>query len=103
MIAKPTPRPRVRKPLKSKPRGVNLSLRQSVSERDGYVCQWCRVPGGALDPHHIQRRSQGGKDTLDNLIPLHRQCHRYIHEHPSEAYDAGFLVRSDGALHGRVK
>jgi 5-methylcytosine-specific restriction endonuclease McrA len=98
MIAKPTPKPRLRKPLKSKPRGVNLALRQAVFERDGYVCAWCRVPGGALVAHHRLRRSQGGKDNLRTLISVHPICHSYLHDHPAEASRSGFLVRSEEQL-----
>lgn len=92
MIAKPTPKPKVRKPLKSKPHGISPQLRESVMERDGYLCQWCRTPGGRLDPHHILPRGRGGKDVLINLVALHRQCHRYVHEHPWEARTGGFLA-----------
>jgi len=91
VIAKPTPRPKVRKPLRSRPKGVAPDLRERVFLRDGYVCQWCMAPGGRLDPHHILPRGRGGKDELDNLISLHRQCHRYIHEHPVEGKRKGFL------------
>jgi 5-methylcytosine-specific restriction endonuclease McrA len=92
MISKPTPKPKVRKPLKSKPHSLAPSLRESAFERDGYLCQWCRVLGGRLDPHHILPRGRGGSDTLLNLVSLHRQCHRYIHEHPWEARPLGFLA-----------
>ena len=91
MIAKPTPRPKVRKPLTSKPKGIDTFLRERVFIRDNYTCQWCKAPGGALDPHHILPRGRGGKDTYDNLVSLHRKCHRYIHEHPAEGKRKGFL------------
>jgi hypothetical protein len=34
----------------------------------------CRATG-PLDPQHIKKRSQGGPDTLDNVIALCRKCH----------------------------
>lgn len=92
MISKPTPRPRTRKPLTSRPKGVHRDLRERVFIRDSYLCQWCRVAGGALDPHHILPRGRGGKDTLDNLVSLHRACHRAVHEHPAEAKRKGFIA-----------
>ena len=92
MIAKPTPKAKVRKPLKSQPKGINPQLRESVMERDNYTCQWCKVPGGRLDPHHILPRGRGGTDVLINLVALHRLCHDYIHLHPWEAKMAGFLA-----------
>ncbi len=30
---------------------------------------------GHLDLHHVIKRSQGGADTIENLIPLCRPCH----------------------------
>ena len=92
MIAKPTPRIREPKPLKAKRTGLNRSLRDRVFDRDGMLCQWCKVPGGRLDPHHILPRGRGGKDELDNLVSLHRLCHDYIHTHPSESKRKGFLA-----------
>ena len=91
MIPKPTPRPKVRKPLRSRPKGVNPQLRDQVFARDGYTCQHCKVPGGRLDPHHILPRGRGGKDTLANLVSLHRLCHHYVHEHPTESKREGTL------------
>ncbi len=67
-------------------------IRQEVTIRDEGTCQWCKVPGGALDAHHVLRRSQGGKDEVANLKSVHRICHRYIHEHPTEAKARGFLA-----------
>jgi 5-methylcytosine-specific restriction endonuclease McrA len=92
VIAKPTPRPKVRKPLKARPHGIHPHLRESVFARDNYLCQWCKVPGGHLDPHHILPLGRGGRDTLDNLVSLHRSCHRYVHEHPLEAKPMGLLA-----------
>ena len=98
MIPKPTPRPKVRKPLRSKPTGISPTLREAVFARDNWTCQWCRVPGGRLDAHHRLRRSKGGKDTLQTLTSCHRICHDYIHTHPEEARKRGFLVRSEDEL-----
>jgi 5-methylcytosine-specific restriction endonuclease McrA len=50
---------------------------QRILERDIY----CRLCGGgdSLQVHHITYRSQGGKDTLDNLILLCLYCHQKVH------------------------
>ncbi len=29
--------------------------------------------------HHIRQRVEGGRDTLDNLVLLHTNCHRQVH------------------------
>ena len=80
------------KSKKTKP--VPLEVYQDVLARD----MGCRGAGiipiacfGRIDPHHIKRRSQGGLDTLDNLISLCRGHHSWVHEHPEESYELGFL------------
>ena len=91
MISKPTPRPKERKPLKGRLHTLPNWLRTAVVERDGYLCQSCKVPGGRLDPHHILPRGRGGRDELGNLVSLHRACHRTVHEHPIESKKEGLL------------
>jgi 5-methylcytosine-specific restriction endonuclease McrA len=88
VIQKPTPRRKER-------RVVSTATRESVYLRDGYICQWCRTPGGRLDaPHHRLLRSRGGSDKPGNLVTVHRICHDYIHAHPVEARARGFLLRA---------
>ena len=51
-----------------------------------------RIPcAGRIDPHHVKRRSQGGQDTVENLISLCRAHHDWVHAHPDESYQLGFL------------
>ncbi len=99
-ILKPTPRVKVRKPIRSRPHVIDWRIRQEVTIRDEGTCQWCRVPGGALDAHHRLPRSRGGKDTLECLVAVHRLCHGHIHEHSAEATERGFLVHSADELAG---
>ena len=91
-IRKPIPRPKTPKRLQSRPHVIAASIREAVFERDQWTCQWCEVPGGALDAHHVIRRSQGGKDEVANLVSVHRLCHRAIHDSPSAAKARGFLA-----------
>ena len=93
-VFKPTPRVRERKPLRSKPRPVNATAKALTHVRDGFLCQWCRVPGGALICHHRLRRSQGGKDIPAHMVSVHGLCHRAIHDNPAEAFRRGFLVHA---------
>ena len=95
---KPTPRVREKKRLTAKYRGIPQPVKKAVFARDRLTCQWCKVPGGALDAHHRLRRSQGGSDQGRFLVSVHRTCHRFIHEHPEEARRRGFLVRSEDEL-----
>lgn len=89
---KPTPRTKEPKKLQSKPHVIPAHVRNFVLARDRYICRWCNVSGGALDCHHILRRSQGGRDVGPNLVSVHRLCHQAIHEHPEEAKQRGFLA-----------
>lgn len=89
---KPTPRVKPRKPLKSRPHSIPSDVKLAVFEREGYLCGWCKVSGGALDAHHILPRSRGGRDVVSNLRPLHRLCHRAVHANPAEAKRRGFIA-----------
>ena len=93
MVAVPKPTPELKEPktIKQRLRAIPEKVKQAVFARDDLTCQWCMVPGGALDAHHVTRRSQGGPDAAWNLVSVHRICHRYIHEHPTEAKRRGFL------------
>lgn len=44
-------------------------VREEMYERDGWRCFECGR-SDTLTPHHITPRSQGGSDTLENLITL---------------------------------
>ena len=51
-------------------------LRESVLTRCEYYCEKC---GNGLSEsfalHHRKLKSRGGKDTVDNLLALHHECH----------------------------
>jgi len=49
------------------------------------VCRRCCARWGT-ELHHLVKRSHGGDDVADNLIPLCRDCHRFIHEHPNDSF-----------------
>ena len=97
-VPKPTPRAKEPKVLTSTPRPIPSRVKETVFARDDYTCQWCREPGGALDPHHRFRRGQGGKDEPRFLVSVHVLCHSYIHDHPAEAKRRGFLVSDEADL-----
>jgi 5-methylcytosine-specific restriction endonuclease McrA len=91
-LLKPSPRKRAPKRLKARVHVIPASIREQVLDKAGRVCEWCEVPGGALDCHHVIRRSQGGRDEAGNLRALHRICHAYLHANPSVAKARGFLA-----------
>jgi 5-methylcytosine-specific restriction endonuclease McrA len=91
-IAKPTPKAKVRKPLRGKMHRIPDSVREAVLDRAGRVCEWCHRPGGRLVIHHKVRRSQGGKNRIEDCVALHALCHLYVHSNPAEAQQRGMLV-----------
>lgn len=57
-------------------------LERKVWERQEGKCNVCNqsfISSEVWHLHHIQPRSEGGKDTLSNLMMLHPDCHRQIH------------------------
>ena len=97
-VPKPSPTLKQRQKLQPKYRGIPQPIKQAVFARDDLTCQWCGVPGGALDAHHRLPRSQGGSDQGRFLVSVHRVCHDQIHRAPEEARRRGFLVRSEAEL-----
>lgn len=48
---------------------IPQSVKQKVYERSGGCCEVCGSING-LQHHHIVKRSQGGPDTVENIILL---------------------------------
>ncbi len=48
--------------------------------RDGYQCTECGKKNIKIDAHHIIWKENGGKDTIQNLITLCKDCHRKVHQ-----------------------
>jgi 5-methylcytosine-specific restriction endonuclease McrA len=75
---------------------IPLKARKAVRERDQYRCVaggcWVGETGGHI--HHRKLRSQGGDNSVDNLILLCAQHHNAIHHNVELAYQLGYLVRS---------
>lgn len=58
------------------------SLADKTKERDDHTCQCCGIKGRPLDAHHILALVYGGKDSIDNMITLCKDCHRHVPEDP---------------------
>lgn len=74
------------------------SAKRACFERDEGKCRKCSRP--ATDCHHLKPRQMGGRKDpevnfgLANLVSLCRECHSWIHLHPAESYEKGWLVHS---------
>jgi len=55
------------------------NVRAYVFERDEYTCQICKKQGGILQTHHIKQRKDGGGDRPDNMVTVHKDCHKKFH------------------------
>ena len=55
--------------------------REQVRQRAGLACEYCGVTetdtGGLLTIDHFQPTTQGGDDTLDNLLYCCPRCNLY--------------------------
>lgn len=58
-----------------RPRGVDRPTRSRILRRDQGICHVCHLPG-ATEVDHVIPWAEGGRDTDDNLAPIHpRPCH----------------------------
>jgi hypothetical protein len=64
---------------------------------------WCELGAPACSdtrhaagdrPHHRKMRSQGGPNTIDNLLDVCPAGHRWVHDHPTASYAAGWLLHA---------
>jgi 5-methylcytosine-specific restriction endonuclease McrA len=61
------------------------AVKRAVDERDAGFCRLCggTAAMGPLARHHIEYRSGGGADSVDNLVTLHfmywPRCHERAH------------------------
>jgi hypothetical protein len=83
------------KPMKKTVKAVPKDIYQQVLARDGGCVARTLVEqircAGRIDPHHALMKSQGGKDTLDDLISVCRAHHDWIHANPAMSYELGLL------------
>ena len=73
------PHPKSPAPIKLKPAQLK-ELKMAIWGRDRGCCQLCYRQCIAPEYHHVIFRSQGGGDTVDNILTLCFDCHiRGIH------------------------
>lgn len=74
-----------------------ILLRQIVWTRARGYCEKCGKPlNESWALHHRKLRSRGGKDSPDNLLALHHECHNTgtysVHLNPKMAKEFGYMV-----------
>ena len=75
---------------------IPRKVRDAVVARADGCCERCGrwAEGGSL--HHRKLRSQGGRDTVANLVLLHGSgvtgCHGHVHQDRIDAAIEGFVV-----------
>jgi 5-methylcytosine-specific restriction endonuclease McrA len=62
---------------------VPKAAKELVKKRQDYHCACCGEQhlSCVLETHHIQRRSKGGTNDLNNLIAVCANCHAMIHHY----------------------
>ena len=58
---------------------IPVATREQILTRDARLCRLCGAHSEVLHVHHIVYRSQGGKNTRDNLVSLDWRCHDRVH------------------------
>jgi 5-methylcytosine-specific restriction endonuclease McrA len=72
-----------------------MEMAPLVMARANYMCE-VRLEGCEYEIHHIHhrlRRSQGGRNTMANLVGCCMECHARIHANPDWSYKTGWLLR----------
>ena len=88
--------------------GPSRAVRALVLERDDHACARCgvNIVGRVASIHHRVRRSQGGRNTPENLVTLCgsgvTECHGWVHQNITQAKVFGWLLdgTADPALEG---
>lgn len=89
--------------------GFSPGVEGQIVARDQGKCARCRQhvvhlergTGFGWAIHHRRPKSKGGTalgwvNAAANGVVLCEDCHRYVHAHPGESYQKGFLVRANG-------
>ena len=60
---------------------ISKEIRQQVRERAKYLCEYCHsseeASAARFEIDHIQPRSLGGTDTIENLVLACQRCNSY--------------------------
>jgi hypothetical protein len=90
------------RPVSKKRQRLNRERSKVVAQirlERGWRCERCGVTvadARELHPHELRTRGQGGSltDPANIRLVCGDPCHRWIHDHPTEAYATGWLIRA---------
>jgi 5-methylcytosine-specific restriction endonuclease McrA len=79
---------------------MNPEVAAAVITRSEWACEASAPPcvGRAEVMHHRRLRSQGGPDTVENLMHICNPCHLWLHAHPAKAAAWGMILRAGDRL-----
>lgn len=77
-------------------RGISVSLRFKILQRDHFLCQYCgqRPPAVTLEIDHILPVVLGGSNAEDNLITSCHECNRGKRDRPLENHPVAKLIEA---------
>lgn len=78
---------------RAEPHQVPPEAREALRVRCGGLCECCGDPlPRNWVAHHRRRRSQGGDDSVSNLVALIPLHHDRIHSRVAKSQEGGFLL-----------
>jgi len=64
------------------PKIVKNDWKHDIKVSQDYICPVCGQKGtdSSMNIHHCKNKCKGGKNTSENCVAVHKQCHKWIHE-----------------------
>ena len=76
---------------------MSVKIMSLVYQRSGGLCEaliTSRCTGRGEHKHHRKLRSRGGVDSTSCLVDVCHHCHDWIHAHPKDSTERGWMVPS---------
>ena len=76
---------------------MSANIMSLVYQRSGGLCEaliTSKCNGQGEHKHHRKLRSRGGVDSTSCLVDICHHCHDWIHAHPKDATERGWMVNS---------
>lgn len=95
---KPLARRLERRREKRRQAALRAALRDKLTNRD-QRCRVCQtLLSGAAHAHHLLFRSQGGTDSMENLLLVCPPCHTAIHARTIDLIPVDPVVGAEGVI-----